>query len=84
MATGKVLNETRRWNSKKGEGDLAFQYCEYIYDKGKSEKGYRFIWITPEGHLLPARGQTRIPTTSDILILVSQAIDEGWGHFKEN
>lgn len=66
MATVKVIKETRKYNEL-GKWDLAFQYCEYCYDDGSSENGYRFIWITPEGHLQPARGQARIPSTSDIL-----------------
>jgi hypothetical protein len=79
MATIKVIKETRKYNEL-GKWDLAFQYCEYCYDDKNSENGYRFIWITPEGHLLPTRGQTRIPSISDILNLVSKSIQEGWGH----
>lgn len=79
MATVKVIKETRKYNEL-GKWDLAFQYCEYCYDDGSKENGYRFIWIAPEGHLQPARGQARIPSTSDILNLVSKSIKEGWGH----
>ena len=60
--------------------DLESYSSEYCYDDGSKENGYRFIWITPEGHLQPARGQARIPSTSDILNLVSKSIKEGWGH----
>ena len=44
MATVKVIKETRKYNEL-GKWDLAFQYCEYCYDDGSKENGYRFIWI---------------------------------------
>ena len=28
---------------------LCFQWCLYDYENGKSDKGFRFIWKTPEG-----------------------------------
>ncbi|WP_027128547.1 hypothetical protein [Fusobacterium perfoetens] len=81
MAHVNVIKETRKFNQL-GIWDLAFQYCEYIYDDGTSEYGYRFIWITPEGKLQPARGQARILSISDILNLVSQSLQEGWGNIQ--
>ena len=39
---------------------------------GKSDKGFRFIWKTPEGKL-QARGQARIPDIDAIHELTEQA-----------
>lgn len=79
-----VLNETKLGNE--GEWNLCFQYCRYEYgDENKTEEnGYRFIWRKPDGKLQGARGQARIPSTSDILYLVGVSIKEGWGNKLEN
>lgn len=59
---------------------LCFQYCRYEYGDGNEENGYRFIWRRPNGNLQGARGQARIPSISDINLLTSKALAEGWGH----
>lgn len=60
---------------------LCFQYCKYCYDGDiEPEYGYRFIWRRPGGTLQAARGQARIPNVSDILYLISKAIEEGWAN----
>lgn len=75
-----VLNETMIETS--GDWHLCFQYCRYEYGEGTEQNGYRFIWRKPKNkHLQGARGQARIPSTSILLKLVSQAIEEGWGHY---
>lgn len=79
MASVYVIKETRLYNDP-NDWDLAFQYCNYCYDDGSNEFGYRFIWVDSEGKLRPSRGQARIPSTSDILTLVAKSIAEGWGH----
>jgi len=49
-----VLNNTEK--DMGGNWKLCFQYCRYQLADGERE-GYRFIWKTPKGRLLPARGQ---------------------------
>ena len=78
----KVIHEVKRFEVD-NKWVLCFQYCNYVYDDKPSETGYRFIWIQPNGDLLPARGQTRIPKMSDILYLVSKAMEQGWGNLEE-
>ena len=63
---------------------LYFQHCKYHYSNGESQVGYRFIWKRPDGTLQAARGQTRIPSVSILLHLVSEAMKAGWGHFDED
>lgn len=58
---------------------LCFQWCNYIYDDGSLEQGYRFIWRRPDGSLQPARGQARIPSISSAEKLMQKAKNEGWG-----
>ena len=84
MAQGRVivLNETKK--GKPGEWNVCFQYCRYEYGDGNEENGYRFIWRRPNGNLQGARGQARIPSISDMMILTSQALAEGWGHHNCN
>lgn len=72
-----VLNETKI--GEPNEWNLCFQYCRYEYGDGTEENGYRFIWRRPNGNLQGARGQARIPSISDILLLTSKAMAEGWG-----
>lgn len=68
---------------KEGEYILCFHYCKFDYGDGNSEYGYRFMWRDPEGHLLPVRGQTRIPSIAYIKKLVAEAEKNGWGHYTE-
>ncbi|CEK33592.1 hypothetical protein UMC2_08421 [[Clostridium] sordellii] len=76
-----IINEVT--NGRKGEWSLYFQYCKYNYADGKTQKGYRFIWRTPEGKLQAARGQARIPSVAEILNLTSQAMEAGWGNHRD-
>lgn len=71
-----IINEVKQHD---GAGwCLCFQYCTYKYDDGNEENGYRFIWRRPDGTLLTARGQARIPSLADIQELTAKAIREGW------
>ena len=79
-ASVKVLNEVSRAIGN-GEWKLFFQWCEYKYDDGSLEKGYRFIWKRPDGSLQAARGQARIPSAAIALELMSEAMHQGWGHY---
>ena len=63
----------------KNQWALAFQWCQYIYEDGTSEHGYRFIWRRPNGNLQGARGQARIPSMKELERLVKIAKSEGWG-----
>ena len=78
----KVIHEVKR-HEVENKWVLCFQYCKYVYDANTSETGYRFIWREPNGNLRPAPGQTRIPKMSDILYLVSKAMEQGWGNLEE-
>lgn len=64
-------NEQKDWK-------LYFQSGKYIYDNGKSDEGYRFIWRRPDGSLQAARGQARIPSKKELLELLDLASKEGW------
>lgn len=76
MAHVKILNEVT--NGVPGDWRLCFQWCEYIYDDGSTENGYRFIWRRPDGSLQAARGQARIPSLKDINELTYLAAKDGW------
>ena len=77
-----VIHEVKRFEID-NKWVLCFQYCNYVYDDKPSETGYRFIWRRPNGKLQGARGQARIPKMSDILYLVSKAMEQGWGNLEE-
>jgi hypothetical protein len=60
---------------------LCLQWCRYLYDDGKMELGFRFIWRRPpSGSLQPARGQARITTLEDAETLIAMARNKGWGN----
>ena len=61
-----------------GKWKLCFQYCTYMYGSGASQRGYRFMYRKPNGHLQGARGQARIPDTGVMLRLMSKAAAAGW------
>lgn len=63
---------------------LYFQWCEYFYDDGSSENGYRFIWRRPDGSLQAARGQARIPDINSINELMELARVAGWLGIENN
>ena len=72
-----VLKEVPK-NINTSDWKLCFQWCQYHYDNGTNEFGYRFIWRKPDGSLQPARGQARIPSTADIFELLALASKNGW------
>lgn len=78
----KVIHEVKR-HEVENKWVLCFQYCKYVYDANTSETGYRFMWRQPNGKLLSAKGQARIPKMSDLLYLVSKAMEQGWGNLEE-
>ena len=79
MARVQVVNEV----SKRGANGwvLCFQWGRYLYDNGKMEQGYRFIWRRPDGTLQPARGQARIPSIKFAEELINEAKEAGWGDY---
>ena len=77
MARVQVINEVSKGRS--GDWVLCLQWCRYLYDDGKMEQGYRFIWRRPNGKLQPARGQARIPSFDWIEELIAKAKKAGWG-----
>ncbi len=74
-----VIQETRTTETRQ-DWVLCLQWCQYVYDAGTSEHGYRFIWRRPDGSLQPARGQARIPNLAIASELVANARAEGWGN----
>ena len=77
-----VIKETcTDWGSDKW--NLCFQWCQYIYEDGSNEHGYRFIWRRVDGSLQPARGQDRIPSMEVLEELVNEAKTQGWGNLSE-
>ena len=56
---------------------LCFQWCQYIYENGTSEFGYRFIWRDELNRLRPQRGQARIPTFKEMDTLLDEAKIDG-------
>ncbi|OQB45246.1 MAG: hypothetical protein BWY02_02581 [bacterium ADurb.Bin157] len=85
MARVQVINEAEHdFDDPKG-WKLLFQWCLYVYDDGRSEKGYRFIWRRPESEgatLQAARGQARIPSIEIANLLIEKAKKDGWGNLK--
>jgi hypothetical protein len=75
-ATFVILNET--WKDF-GEYGLYLQYGRFEYSDGSFQGGYRFIWKNPDGHLITARGQARLPSLTAAEELIAQARAEGWG-----
>lgn len=74
----KILHETQ--HPMDSGWKLCFQHCQYHYDTGGLQEGYRFIWRRPDETLQAARGQARIPSLSIILKLTSIAMSAGWGN----
>jgi len=75
MAKIKIIHEVH--NGAINQWNLCFQLCEYVYDNGTSEQGYRFIWRRPNGNLQAARGQARIPDLYSIHELMGLAARAG-------
>lgn len=72
-----VINEVN--DGEPGDWVLCFQWCNYIFDNGTIDKGYRFIWRRPDGSMQPARGQARIPSLAEAERLFCLAREAGWG-----
>jgi len=79
MARVQVVNRTDLGDAS--EYHVELQWCRYLYDDGKMEHGYRFIWVTPDGKLLPQRGQARLPSLKMATELMKKAKAEGWGDY---
>ena len=76
MARVRIINEVTA--DDLNDWQLHFQWCEYLYDDGTSQLGYRFIWRRPDGSLQAARGQVRIPGVNSISELTELARNAGW------
>ena len=53
---------------------LHYQYGTFNYPDETSEEGYRYIWEYPDGSFHPKRGQTRIPSHEEAIILIGKAM----------
>lgn len=62
-----------------GDWQLHLQWARYVYDDGRIEHGYRFIYRREDGSLQGARGQARIPSLDVARKLMDMANTEGWG-----
>lgn len=58
--------------------DALLPECEYHYDDGSTQDGFRFIWRRPDGSLQAARGQARIETYEQMMDLINQAKEDGF------
>lgn len=75
-----VINEVMTDDPKNtNKWELCLQWCLYVYGRGNSQYGYRYIWRKPDGSLQPARGQARIPSLQCALDLMKKAEKDGWG-----
>ena len=79
MARVQVVNSVTLGDE--GEWHICLQWCRYFYDDGRMQHGYRFIWVTPEGNLQPARGQARLPSLKIAKELMAKAKAQGWGDY---
>ena len=80
MARVQKINEViKDWEDGWG---LCLQWVRYIYDDGKMERGYRFIWRDDQGKLRPQRGQACIPSLDIAKELIDKARREGWGDYE--
>lgn len=80
--TIKILNEVKK-QAKDGDF-LCLQQVIYPYSDDTEKEGYRFIWRTSDGNMIPSRGQARIPSLAITLELISKAMSEGWGNFSDD
>jgi|SRR5579864_4960477 len=62
-----------------GDRRLCLQYGIWTFSNGRKQRGYRFTWRKPNGHML-TRGQARIPSIAVALELMRRAKLEGWGN----
>ena len=79
MARVQVVNSVTTMD--KSDWHVCLQWCRYLYDDGRMEHGYRFIWVTQEGKLQPARGQARLPSLKLAHSLMEAAKAQGWGDY---
>ncbi len=63
-------------------GILCLLWCGFFFYAGRMDEGYRFFWWRPDGSLLAARGQARIPSLKHAEKLIEKADKEGWGHYE--
>jgi len=66
-----------------GENNLELQWCRYLYDDGTMEYGYRYIWVSVQGKLLPQRGQARLPSLAVAKLLMKKAEAADWGGYDD-
>ena len=76
----KILEEVGAEWTTDGGWRLWFQWCDYRYSDGHSQKGYRFIWRRPDNSLQAGRGQARLPSFAEIEKLLTKARAAGWAH----
>jgi hypothetical protein len=73
------VRKEARSKPTKGGWTLCLQLVRYVFEGGKTEDGYRFIWRRANGNLQAARGQARLPSLKVVRSLMAQAEDQGWG-----
>ncbi len=73
VKTSEIMAEPQDWN-------LCLQEVLYVYDEEDPEKGFRFIYRRPNGHIQAARGGARIPSLEIAEKLIQEARERGWGN----
>ena len=81
MARVQVVKSLKPEDGYGQQWRLILQWCRYLYDDGSTEHGYRFIWVSPEGKLQPARGQARLRSLKITQELMAKAKAQGWGNY---
>ena len=80
MARFEIIEETSKCGDDRWE--ICLQWGRYIYDDGKMERGYRFIWRDENGHLRPQRAQACIKSLDVAQELIDKARRDGWGDYE--
>ena len=86
MTRVQVLNETSGSGAVQPDLTLWFQWCRFLYDDGRIQYGYRFVWrqtSSEDGTQQAPAGQARIPSIEVMERLVRQARSEGWGDYDD-
>jgi hypothetical protein len=79
----KVLGQLEAdWVQKDG-WRLFLQWCDYQHTDKPHEKGFRFIYKTPQGKLQTARGQARLPSLADAEALIAKMKATVWGQLTD-
>ena len=77
MARFEIIEETSKCGDDRWE--ICLQWGTFIYDDGRLEQAYRFIWKDENGHLRAQRAQAFIKSLDVAQELINEARMTGWG-----